>query len=74
MLITRISNFTNTEHSMEIDVTERQLIELATGAPIQTIMPNLTEWERQFILTGVTKAEWRELHDYINGNNDEHTD
>lgn len=74
MLITRISNFTNTEHSMEIDVTERQLIELATGAPIQTIMPNLTEWERQFILTGVTKAEWRELHDYINGNNDKHTD
>ena len=61
MLITRVSMFSGKTHSREIDVTQQQLDDHASGKDlIQNIMPNLGLDDREFILTGITPEEWDE--------------
>jgi len=60
MLITRTSPFTGKVHSMEIDVTEEQVLRYNQGELIQRAFPNLTADEREFIKTGITPEEWEE--------------
>ena len=45
---------------MEIDVSDKQIALWMEGALIQDVMPNLTPDEREFIMTGITPAEWDE--------------
>ena len=45
---------------MEIDVSEKQITLWMEGALIQDVMPNLTPEEREFLMTGITPAEWDE--------------
>ncbi len=45
---------------MEIDVSEKQITLWMEGALIQDVMPNLTPDEREFLMTGITPAEWDE--------------
>lgn len=58
MKIKRTSPFTGKVHEMDIDVTPEQLYDWQHGTLIQNAMPNLTPDEREFIMTGITPAEW----------------
>jgi hypothetical protein len=60
MKITRRSMITGVERTLEIDVTQEQLDAWSNGAFIQDAMPNLSADDREFILSGITKAEWDE--------------
>jgi hypothetical protein len=62
MLITRISPISKTEHTIDIPCTEQQLYDFEVNdVLIQDAMPNLTPEQREFILTGITEAEWNEV-------------
>ena len=59
MKITKRSDLTGSEHTMEIDVTHEQLDRYRTGGElIQVVFPDLTADEREFIMTGITAEEW----------------
>ena len=59
MQITRTSILTGVERTMDIPVTLEQLHQYEIeNKPIQKIMPNLTDDEREFIMTGITAEEW----------------
>ena len=60
MLVSRKSPYRGVEYQMQIDVTEKQIALWMEGALIQDVMPNLTPDEREFIMTGITPAEWNE--------------
>jgi hypothetical protein len=65
MQITNISQLSGKEHTMELDVTIEQLERFENrrenGEYVQTIFPNLTKEEREFLLTGITPIEWNEM-------------
>lgn len=65
MQITNISQLSGKEHTMELDVTIEQLERFENrrenGEYVQTIFPNLTPAEREFLLTGITPIEWKEM-------------
>ena len=62
MLITRKSQYSGIEHAMHLDVSEEQMNTFYHGGGlIQDIFPNLTASEREFIKTGITDDEWKEL-------------
>ena len=58
MLIERQSPYNQVINRLEIDITEEQLQEWKDGALIQDVMPDITEDEREFILTGMTAEDW----------------
>ena len=58
MLITKTSPFSGNTNVMDIDVTEEQIALWESGVLIQNAMPNLSADEREFIMTGITPAEW----------------
>lgn len=61
MKITKVSSFTGKTHTMDLDITQEQLDDWKnTGKLIQKAFPNLTDEEREFLLTGVTPEEWNE--------------
>ena len=51
---------------MYLDITQEQVKEWNAPAQerrlIQDIFPNLNDDEREFIMTGYTPADWRNLH------------
>lgn len=69
MKITRKSEFTGIERTLDINVTEEQLLAWEQGTNIQDAMPNLTDDEREFIKSGITAEEWDELFDEGNDEN-----
>lgn len=58
MKITRTSGFTGKTHTHELPVTQAQLDAWHNGELAQRAFPNLSRDEREFIMTGVTPAEW----------------
>jgi len=58
MMITKKSMFSGTAHTMELPVTQVQLDRWQGGELIQTVFPFLSASEREFLMTGVTAAEW----------------
>lgn len=59
MLIVRTSILTGITRTLELDINEGQYrMWDEEGILIQDAMPNLTSWEREFIMTGVTEDEW----------------
>lgn len=62
MLITKTSQMSNKEHTMDIDVTFDQLDRIDNRRNskelIQNIVPNLSKEEREFLMTGITPTEW----------------
>jgi hypothetical protein len=60
MKITRRDPFTGKTNTLDIAVTEEQLISWHSGTLIQNAMPNLTPDEREFIKTGITAESWAE--------------
>jgi len=58
MIITRKSPFSGAINSMDLDITPQQLADWESGGLIQVVMPYLTPSEREFLMTGITDAEW----------------
>ena len=61
MIIAKRSKLTGIVSSMDIVVSEEQLQTWEAGELIQNVMPDLTHDEREFIMTGITAAEWEEM-------------
>ena len=60
MKITRVSELTGVQRTLEIDVTQEQLDRWQDGELIQRAMPQLSSNEREFIISGATQEEWGE--------------
>lgn len=62
MKVTKQSQLTGAVHTLDLDVTQEQLdrfeVRRETGEYVQTIFPNLSASEREFILSGITPTEW----------------
>lgn len=60
MLIRRVSQLSGIAHGFEINVDPGQLAAYLAGAAgtVQDAFPTLHAWEREFIKTGITPAEW----------------
>ena len=61
MEITRISKYSGIMRTRLLDITEEQLDAYTRGALIQNAFPNLTDEEREFFMTGITRNEWIEM-------------
>lgn len=61
MQITKTSDFTGKEHSLDLPVTQEQLDNWTSGRMlIQEAMPHLSDDQREFLMTGCTPEEWDE--------------
>jgi hypothetical protein len=62
MIITNKSKVSGKIRSMDLNVTEDQLIRYSTGRfALQDCFPNLSADEREFIKSGITAEEWEAL-------------
>ena len=62
MKVTRTSDISGVQNSMELDINDEQIKAYYTdGELIQYAFPNLNAGEREFIKTGITPKEWDEL-------------
>lgn len=61
MMVTRTSAFSGKERTMELPIYPEQLYAWRAGQLIQDVMPQLTTDQREFLMTGATPEEWREL-------------
>jgi hypothetical protein len=63
MIIERQSIVSGKTYQMELDITQQQLNDFANGklGLIQEAFPQLSIDEREFIISGIHPAEWREL-------------
>ena len=58
MLVEKKSILSGKWNSMELPVTEEQLMAHQNGELVQNVFPNLTPDEREFIVSGITPEEW----------------
>jgi hypothetical protein len=58
MRIIRTSRLTGNTSVMDLPITREQLAAWIDGELIQNAMPHLNADEREFIMTGITPAEW----------------
>ena len=58
MLVTRKSILTGIVRTRELDITEEQVESWKMGALIQDAMPHLSVSDREFVVNGITDAEW----------------
>jgi len=63
MRVTRISPFSGQENTLDLDITDEQLMRWIEGELIQDVFPHLTPGEREFLLTGITEEEWDIMFD-----------
>lgn len=65
MLITKVSSISGKTNSMEIPITHEQLLDCSNrsrqGEKIQNILPQLNADQREFLMTGITPEEWKEI-------------
>lgn len=62
--IERISPLTGNWNKIYVDISQEQIEEWNSPRRerlIQDIFPNLSEDEREFIMTGYTPADWKEM-------------
>jgi len=58
MLVTRKSAITGITRTLELPITEEQLILWQNGLVAQHAFPQLNADQREFIITGITEEEW----------------
>lgn len=58
MKVTRTSIVSGITRTMDLPITEDQVRAYLDGALVQNAMPNLSDSEREFFLTGITDDEW----------------
>jgi 7,8-dihydro-6-hydroxymethylpterin-pyrophosphokinase len=61
MKVTRKSQASGETRTMDLDITQQQLIDYEKGMKIQYAFPNLTTSEREFFMTGITEEEWNAM-------------
>ena len=61
MEITRTSIYSGITRSRLLDITEEQIEAYRNGALIQNAFPDLSDTDREFYLTGITRNEWIEM-------------
>jgi 7,8-dihydro-6-hydroxymethylpterin-pyrophosphokinase len=61
MKVTRKSQASGETRTMDLDITQQQLIDYEKGMKIQYAFPNLTTAEREFFMTGITEEEWNAM-------------
>lgn len=62
MKITRTSPISGKIRTMDLDVTEEEILKYKRGdGLIQELLPNLKPEEREFIMTGITPDEYENL-------------
>jgi hypothetical protein len=62
MLITMISTISKKPSTRDIDITDRELLRIMQGNElIQNVVPHLSPEDREFLITGITPEEWKEL-------------
>ena len=61
MKVTRTSHVSGVTRTMDLDITQQQLIDYEKGMKIQYAFPNLTASEREFFMTGITDEEWNAI-------------
>jgi hypothetical protein len=61
MLVERRSPFSGKITTMDIPITQEQLDNWHNGMMIQEAMPNVPAGMREFLMTGITPAEWDEM-------------
>tara|TARA_Y100001951_G_C11294789_1_gene274766 strand:- start:885 stop:1091 length:207 start_codon:yes stop_codon:yes gene_type:complete len=65
VLVKRVSPLTGKENEMVLDISDEQIVEWNSPDRkklIQDIFPNLTDVEREFIMTGYTAQDWRTIY------------
>ena len=60
MNVTRTSIVSGRTRTLDLPITSEQMAMYEAGCLIQTAFPNLTDDQREFILTGITAEEWDE--------------
>lgn len=60
MKITRKSMISGIERTMDLPITEIQMLAWQNGGLIQDVMPHLSPSQREFLMTGITDEEWNE--------------
>ena len=68
MKVMRTDPLTGKENTLEIPVTEAQINKWRGGRNIQDVMRNLTDDQREFMMTGLLPKSWEEI---FKGQNDE---
>ena len=59
MLVTRLSPFSHTKNTIDLNITPEQLAHYENDEElIQNVFPNLSPEHREFIKTGITPEEW----------------
>ena len=61
MQITRTSRLTGKTSVMDLNITQAQLDAWVDGELVQNAMPQLSAEEREFLMTGITPAEWNSV-------------
>jgi len=46
---------------MDLDITEEQYFSWKNGDLVQKVFPQLSSGEREFIVSGITPKEWKEV-------------
>lgn len=62
MIFVRTSILSGITRTKEFDVTEEQYNAWRDGALIQNVMPNLSDEDREFLISGATAEEWDAHH------------
>ena len=65
VLVKRVSPLTGKENEMVLDISDEQIVEWNSPDRkklIQDIFSNLTDVEREFIMTGYTAQDWRTIY------------
>lgn len=67
MNIIRISKLNGQVNSMKLDITPAQFARYEKGVElVQDIFPNLSNEEREFLISGITPDQWRETFGELN--------
>ena len=62
MKITIKNKLTGTKHTEDLPVEQWQIDAWRKGMLIQNVMPDLEAWQREFLITGMNKAEQDEFY------------
>ena len=71
MEVTRTSRITGITRTIDLPITEEQLIDYGRGALIQDALWNLTASQREFFMTGITEEEWNMFIEVTDDNDED---
>lgn len=71
MKITKTSPITGIDHTMELPITAEQYNRWLDGDLVQDVFNNLTDSEREFLISGITDEEWKQYIDVSDEDLDE---